>query len=1334
MTATLRAFLVNSSRALGVEPQSLNDPAADADVQTALLQDVIALREAGDAERSLRLLEVAEEAGLVSDWIEDNRARALLVLGREQEAIPLLETLCACATDAVAASAQELLSMHQSKSFPPDSDSEVQQEGSASDGVENDDPLSPDHRSIDDLFADQHGFNADIKQKNFASKQEQFSSLLSIGRQGSDCEFTLIDAYLQSPTDKDLHQAVLEQAIALRKIGRAPESIMILDCAWQSGIQSDWMIDNKVRALLSLGDIEGALNLLEFLQPDQTQEHLRKAVSDHHAEIAKAKSYFDSYANSAYLRKRYFSLKNKKDYVSVRKPQASVDQCLALAIQFREAGKTEQSLFVLLLTAIEADYNPWIEDNFARLACKAEDWKAAKQHWSNIASSSADINATESASESLQALKASGDLERQVTVEMFGHLLFEEACLKSYGVGQDEFDSRALAERFWQYDSAVECYLTGEINRFIWQDFMGNDLRHAARYLLRNKLYNGLSFLEAIVHDGGPNLSAMKIRCRDAINPEYYFSQRQDLDPSKCDAYSHFLHCGWKEGKEGIGADPSPDFSCKDYLTRYETCQLNPLYHDICFNVLPDHDLNEKQVIGINDSLVSQLGQGTLLAKPSSRRNTQASAAEKFQKTPYFDPDKLWISSANCDQSDSLNIHFVIPDFSKGGGGHMTIFRMIRHLEEKGHIVWVWVINPERTNHSADLRDDVVKYYQPIRAKVLPLDASFHYASGHCIVATGWQTVDYVRQSKGFQAHYYFIQDYEPYFYARGTRSVLAEHTYQYDLACICASPWLDQLMRNTFKRWSRYLWLAYDHNIYKTSENAIQAKYETLKPESDTVHIAVYARCHTERRCVELALESLEQLSRLNSNFVVHFFGDEDLDITPHYRAVNYGILDHEQLAELYQFCTLGLSFSATNYSLLPQEMMAAGLPVFDLNVESTRAIYPDNVIQLMDPCAHTIAATLNQSMRDPQLLCQQALSAYEWVLQFSWERAGDDFEKALIERLSEIDNRDMTNSYSVETIHLGRSSDSAKSYKASIVIPTYNAGPLLERVLQAIEAQQTPWEFQCLIIDSGSQDETLQICSKFIDRLPALELYKIPKYEFQHGFTRNVGIDLSNAEFVALITQDAIPANDKWLYNLVNALESSPNAAGAFGRHVAHDDADLFTHQELKNHFKGFDQLPVVMSLTTDRQAVINDDEGWRKILHFYSDNNSCLRKSVWRTLPLPCVPYGEDQLWADMLIRNGYEKLYVRDAVVKHSHDYTPFETFERSATEAEFFSSCFGYSFHQQNQCAYKGISADLQNVLKEGRQLGCNNEQLIKRSSNVYAKHLGWLSVATADNS
>ena len=65
----------------------------------------------------------------------------------------------------------------------------------------------------------------------------------------------------------------------------------------------------------------------------------------------------------------------------------------------------------------------------------------------------------------------------------------------------------------------------------------------------------------------------------------------------------------------------------------------------------------------------------------------------------------------------------------------------MKHLERQGHRVTVWVLDPVRANHAADLRDDVLKHYQPIKAKVLPLDASFFFSSGDAVIATSWQTV-----------------------------------------------------------------------------------------------------------------------------------------------------------------------------------------------------------------------------------------------------------------------------------------------------------------------------------------------------------------------------------------------------------------------------------------------------------------------------------------------------------------------------------------------------------------------------------------------------------------
>lgn len=43
------------------------------------------------------------------------------------------------------------------------------------------------------------------------------------------------------------------------------------------------------------------------------------------------------------------------------------------------------------------------------------------------------------------------------------------------------------------------------------------------------------------------------------------------------------------------------------------------------------------------------------------------------------------------------------------------------------------------------------------------------------------------------------------------------------------------------------------------------------------------------------------------------------------------------------------------------------------------------------------------------------------------------------------------------------------------SIVIPTKNAGPLFEKVLDMIFSQKTIYEYEVICVDSGSKDQTL-------------------------------------------------------------------------------------------------------------------------------------------------------------------------------------------------------------------------------------------------------------------
>ncbi len=239
----------------------------------------------------------------------------------------------------------------------------------------------------------------------------------------------------------------------------------------------------------------------------------------------------------------------------------------------------------------------------------------------------------------------------------------------------------------------------------------------------------------------------------------------------------------------------------------------------------------------------------------------------------------------------------------------------------------------------------------------------------------------------------------------------------------------------------------------------------------------------------------------------------------------------------------------------------------------------------------------------------------------------------------------------------------------KASVIIPTKNAGPDFEFVLNAVLTQKTDWPYELLIIDSGSVDETLNLCAA-----KGVRTHCIAAHEFGHGRTRNLGMALTTGEFGVFLTQDALPADEYWLSNLVSAAEQ-PNVAGVFGRHRAYSGGNPFIRRDIDAHFDGFCRWPSVVCL--DDEARYANDVVYRQFLHFFSSNNACVRRSVWDEIQFPDVEFSEDQQWAKLVIEAGHKKAYADTAVVYHSHNFGTVETLRRSFDESRALCASFGY---------------------------------------------------------
>ena len=90
------------------------------------------------------------------------------------------------------------------------------------------------------------------------------------------------------------------------------------------------------------------------------------------------------------------------------------------------------------------------------------------------------------------------------------------------------------------------------------------------------------------------------------------------------------------------------------------------------------------------------------------------------------------------------------------------------------------------------------------------------------------------------------------------------------------------------------------------------------------------------------------------------------------------------------------------------------------------------------------------------------------------------------------------------------------------SIIIPTFNRGNLIKETLDSI-INQSHANWECLVIDDGSTDNTEEILQKYINKDPRFQFYK-RSHELIKGVSvcRNIGFKISKGEFINFVDSD--------------------------------------------------------------------------------------------------------------------------------------------------------------------------------------------------------------------
>ena len=131
----------------------------------------------------------------------------------------------------------------------------------------------------------------------------------------------------------------------------------------------------------------------------------------------------------------------------------------------------------------------------------------------------------------------------------------------------------------------------------------------------------------------------------------------------------------------------------------------------------------------------------------------------------------------------------------------------------------------------------------------------------------------------------------------------------------------------------------------------------------------------------------------------------------------------------------------------------------------------------------------------------------------------------------------------------------------KISVVIPVFNKGFILNETLNSV-LQQTYTNFEIIITNDGSTDNSLEVLSKFNDS-------RIHIYSQENkgaAAARNLGIEKSNGEFIAFLDAD-----DYWFPNhleeLIKLSEQFPNCGSYCSRYQIKNTKKSVLNPTFKN-----------------------------------------------------------------------------------------------------------------------------------------------------------------------
>ncbi len=253
---------------------------------------------------------------------------------------------------------------------------------------------------------------------------------------------------------------------------------------------------------------------------------------------------------------------------------------------------------------------------------------------------------------------------------------------------------------------------------------------------------------------------------------------------------------------------------------------------------------------------------------------------------------------------------------------------------------------------------------------------------------------------------------------------------------------------------------------------------------------------------------------------------------------------------------------------------------------------------------------------------------------------------------------------------------------YDASIIIRTLNEGFYLPSLLKKIKKQKTSYTYEIIVVDSGSNDNTLTTAEYY-----KCKIFHIKRKDFSFGRSLNLGCNNAKGKFLVIVSGHCIPFDDYWLQNLLTPLDKQ-NISYSYGKQIGGRETFWSENQIFKKYYGDKSQIP--------------------QIGFFCNNANSAILKTIWDEYKFNENVTGlEDLELAKRITNKGLQIGYVANACVYHLHNesWSQVENrFRREALAMKYIFPAISTSLIYSFYCFLIAITFDFYKSLLKNKNI------------------------------